>query len=409
MQVRTSRIVLVLAAFFSLVLLPPVFAQQPIKLGFIYTFSGRLAHYGYGAQQGAKLAIEEINSAGGVNGRKLVDVYGDTQLKPDVGVKAAKKLVNEEKVDVLLGIVSSGVARAVAPEMNRMETPLIITLAMTPDVTGKMCNPYTFRINLNGPQNLKGAANLAATFKVRKWTTLGPDYIYGYQSWEYFQKYLAPLQPGVLFAPKEETAFSATTNEDIKPYIQKVLASGADGVLVTLYGGNLIDFIRQGKELKIFSGKMKLLLCLGYSADVMYGVGLEMPEGLWLSGQYWFQANDSPVNKRFVERYVDKYHIFPDYNAQNAYAGVMTYVAAVKKAGSTDKKAVAAALEGLTLDVPVGTITIRPEDHQAVLDGVWGVTAQYNPKFRCRLLKPLKIFPGLEIIRPVSETGCKLR
>src|SRR5208283_4830731 len=145
----------VIFAFFSP---SPAIAQDPIKIGFLYVFSGRLGHYGAGAKQGAEIAMDEINKAGGVLGRKIVGVFADTQLKPEVGVEAATKLVIEEKVDVVMGIVSSGVADAVAPVMYQLRMPLIITLAMTPDVTGPKCNPYTFRISMNGPQNLVGAA-----------------------------------------------------------------------------------------------------------------------------------------------------------------------------------------------------------------------------------------------------------
>jgi branched-chain amino acid transport system substrate-binding protein len=85
------------------------------------------------------------------------------------------------------------------------------------------------------------------------------------------------------------------------------------------------------------------------------------------------------------------------------------YAAAVEKAGTTDKQAVVKALEGLTKEASIGALTIRPEDHQAVLDAVWGVTSKYMPRWRCRMLDPIRIFPGKEIIRPIEETECKKR
>ena len=84
------------------------------------------------------------------------------------------------------------------------------------------------------------------------------------------------------------------------------------------------------------------------------------------------------------------------------------YAAAVRKAGTTDKKAVVKALEGLSLDLPVGHVTIRAGDHQAVIDGCWGVASEFDPKVRCRVLEPMKIFPGEEITPPVDQTGCKM-
>ncbi|MFH1117665.1 MAG: ABC transporter substrate-binding protein [Pseudomonadota bacterium] len=392
------------------VVLSPLTAtgQEPVKLGFAYVFSGRLAHYGFGAKQGAELAIEEVNEAGGILGRKVVGVYADTQLKPEVGVKVARKLIFEDKVDAILGIVSSGVISAVAPVANELGTPLIGTLAMTPDITGKICNPYTFRVSQNGPQNLKGAAILASKTNAKTWSTLGPDYLFGYQCWEYFQKYLGKMRPDVKFMTEDKIAFAPVTTVDFRPYIEKIMAAKPEGVLVSLYGGNLIDFVRQATELGMWRKMPVTILNLAYSADVMLGLGLDMPKGLWLGGLYWFQGNSSPANTKFVKSYTGRYRVFPDYNAQGAYSGVKVYAAACKLAGTTEKHAVIKALEGLTIDLPAGTTTIRKEDHQAVYDGVWGVSSEFDGKLRIRSLKPLRIFSGAEITRPVEETECKM-
>lgn len=385
------------------------FAQEPIKIGFMYVMSGRLAHYGYGAKQGAELAISQINKAGGVNGRKLMGVYEDTKLVPEVGVEVAQKLVNQDRVDVLMGVVSSGVASAVAPVAQRLATPLIFTLAMTPDVTGEICNPYTFRVSQNGPQNMMGASILAAGMPVKKWTTIGPDYLFGYQCWEYFQRFLRKKKPDVTFASDSETAYAPVTATDFSEYIDKALKSKADGVLISLYGGNLVDFVRQATNKGFFDGKRTILMNLAYSADVMFGLGLDMPKGIWLGGLYWFQANDSPVNKAFVQDYLNMYKVFPDYNAHGAYSGVKAYAQAVTNAGTTDKNRVIKALEGIVLDLPVGNVTIRAGDHQAIVDSVWGVTSEFDSKLRCRVLNPMKIFPGAEITPSVDETGCRMR
>jgi branched-chain amino acid transport system substrate-binding protein len=384
-------------------------AQEVIKIGFAYVFSDRLAHYGYGAKQGAEMAMDEINQAGGINGKKLVGIYADTKLNPTVGVSAVTKLILEDKVDIVMGIVSSGVADAVAPVADKFETPLIITLAMTPDVTGSKCNPYTFRISTNGPQNILGAAQIASELPAKKWTTVGPDYLYGYQSWEYFQKYLRDKRQDVSFAPEKEAAYAPVTTIDFNPYIDKAMATNADGLLITLYGGNLIDFIRQGTAKKLFDGQRAILMNLAYSADVMFGLGLEMPKGLWLGGLYWFQANANPVNEEFVQNYSKRYKIFPDYNAHGGYCGVKAYAAAIQKAGGTNKKQIAKALEGITVDLPIGMINIRAADHQAVTDGCWGQTGEFDSKNRTRLLQPLRLFKGEDITPAVERTGCTMR
>ncbi|MFH1117141.1 MAG: ABC transporter substrate-binding protein, partial [Pseudomonadota bacterium] len=96
------------------------FGAEPIRLGFIYIFSGRAALHGQVAKQGVELALEEINRAGGINGRQVVPVFEDSKAKPEVGVEAAKKLVMQDKVDAVLGIISSGVAPPVSAAMNEL-------------------------------------------------------------------------------------------------------------------------------------------------------------------------------------------------------------------------------------------------------------------------------------------------
>lgn len=386
----------------------PGAADKPVKIGFVYIMSGPFATYGKFAKQGAELAIEEINKAGGINGQKVEALFEDSTGKPDVGIRAVRKHVYENKVDAVIGLDSSGVAKAVTPVMKELKTPLIITHAATPDVTGKDCNKYVFRISLNINQNLKMAAAVAADMKAKTWTTAGPKYAFGFQSWEYFQKYLKALKPDVKFLPESEVAFSPIKTTDFSPYITKIMNSKADGVLVSLWGGNLIDFVRQASDMGFFDGKRDVLMTLGAATEVLYGLKEKMPEGVWVGTRYWFMANDTPVNKDFVKAFKAKYNAFPSYNAHGAYAAVKAYAAAAKKAKSTEKDKIVGALEGLALELPVGKVVIRAADHQAVTDGVWGKTAS-DPKMPIRILKPIKKFAGKDITPPVADTGCKMK
>lgn len=388
--------------------LSPAGAAEPVKLGFVYIMSGPFATYGQFAKQGAELAIEEINDAGGIDGREVEAYFEDSTGKPDVALRAIRKLVFQDGVDAVIGLDSSGVAKTVVPAVSQMKTPLIITHAATPDVTGSVCNPYTFRISLSLDQNVKVGALLAAGTDAKIWGTVGPDYAFGRQSWEYFQKYLAAEKPGVQFLPEGEAAFSPIKTTDFNPYITKIMSAKPDGVFISLWGGNLIDFVRQAEPLGFFDGRFQVLMSLGAATEVLYALQDKMPEGVWVGTRYWFLANDSEMNQKFRNAYQQMYGQFPSYNAHGAYGAVLTYQAAVKKAGSTGKEAVVKALEGLEVELPVGKIRIRPEDHQAVTDAVWGMTAA-DPAYPIRILKPMKFFPGKEITRPVSETGCVMK
>ncbi len=382
--------------------------EVPIRLGFVYIMSGSYGAYGQFAQKGAQLAIDEINETGGINGRPLEAIFENSRSKPDVAIEAIRKLVLEDSADFLIGIDSSKVARAVAPVLMELKTPLIITNAATTDVTGPLCNKYLFRISLNLAQQVKSAARLAGETDIGRWTTVGRKHIYSYQSWDFFSKYLKTLKPDVQLLKKEEAIFIPSKKKDLRPYIRQVLHSNARGVLVTLWGKYLMRFMLQADELGLFKKDFMVLSTMAANTDILTALGAKMPTGVWISSGYWFLANDSPMNRKFNEAYYLRYGDYPSYNAHNAYGAVYTYKAAVQKAGSINKETVAAALEGLSLELPTGTITLRPEDHQATVDACWG-KSYADPSYPIRILNPKRVFRGAEIVRPVAETGCTMR
>ncbi len=405
MKKRALSILIALA--FVLVSFVGVHAASTVKIGFTYIMSGPFSAYGQFARQGAEMAIEEINAAGGINGRQVEGFFEDSTGKADVALRAIRKHVYQNKVDILVGLDSSGVAKTVVPSIEQMKTPLIITHAATPDVTGSVCNKYTFRISLNLAQNVKAASLLANETGAKKWTTVGPDYSFGHQSWEYFEKYLKQLNPQATFLPKDQLVFPPFKTTDFSSYITKVMNSKPDGVFISLWGGNLIDFVRQASSMGFFKQKYEVLFSLGAATEVLTALGDKMPEGLWVGSRYWFLANNSALNKKFVASYYKKYGAYPSYNAHGAYSAVYAYKAAAEKAGSTDKMAIVNALEGLKIEIPTGVIEFRKGDHQAITDAHWGKTAA-DPNYPLRILKPIKIFKGKDITPPVSETGCSL-
>jgi branched-chain amino acid transport system substrate-binding protein len=386
-------------------------AQEPIKIGFLYVMSGRVAQFGHIAKQGADLAISEINRSGGINGRQVKGIFRDTKARPDIAITEAENLVKKDNVQALIGVISSGVASALTPKMNELKIPLIITTALTPVVTGSKCNRYTFRITYNLHASVKAAALLASRLKVKRWSTVGPDYSLGHVSWDLFQKYLHELRPEVSFEPKTQVVFASLKTTDWAPFVEKLKRSDATGFLISLWGGNFVDFVKEGNKQGFFS-KSKDFVASVVSLGTFFGLGLQMPPGIWLTPPYFFEANSDKINKSFVEAYTKRYRGPPPYQAQFAFSGVKAYAEAVRLAGSTNPDAVVKALEGLTLELPVGKVTIRPGDHQAVFAGLAGKTSsKYGIARRSpfRRLESIIRFPGEEMFLPVKETGCEMR
>jgi branched-chain amino acid transport system substrate-binding protein len=355
-----------------------VSAKGTINIGSVYILSGFAATYGQFAKQGLLLAADEINKSGGILGKQVQVSFEDSHAKPDIALRAIRKLVYENGSDFLIGLDSSGVAKGVVPYMRELKVPLIITHAATPDVTGSQCNKYTFRVSVNINQNVMAAANVAAKTGAVKWTTIGPDYAFGHQSWEYFQKYLKPLNPKAKFM--KTVAFPKIATDDYSPYISAIMASKPDGVFISLWSGDLVNFIKQANKMGFFAQGYKVLMSLGAATEVLYALKDQMPTGLWVGTRYWFLANPSAVNRHFVDAYKSFYGVYPSYNAQNAYAAVYALKAAIEKAGTTDRNAVVKALVDLVQHQKIGAC------YQAGFQFLKLVTQAVNVKFQIGVL-----------------------
>ena len=403
---KPARLLITLVAVTGLAGAPAWADDDPIRIGAIYILSGSAANYGKFAQQGIQLAIDEINQDGGVMGRDLEVITEDSQGKASVAIQAARKLVYQDQADVLMGLDSSGVAQGLVPVMPELKKPLIITHAATPDVTGKLCNAYTYRISNNVAQNMKAAAIIAGETGAKRWTTIGPDYAFGHQSWEFFGKALKEANPDVELM--SDTAFPRFGAEDFTPFINGVMAAKPDGVLISVWGGDLVNFVRQANNLGFFEQDMEIMFTVGAATEVLSALGEQMPEGVWLSTRYWYDGFDNDVNKRFVSAYIDRYGVPPSYNAEGAYAAVYAYKKAIESAGSTDGDKLAQTLSGMSLDAPNGTIAFRAGDHQALVGPNWGKSGPMNDKHGIRTLADLRIFDGEKVSRTIEETGCQL-
>lgn len=381
-------------------------AAEPINIGAIYLMSGGAAVYGEFAKQGADLAISEINANGGVLGRELKIKFEDSQGKAATAIQAARKLVYQDNVDYLMGLDSSGVAEGLVPVLPELGKPFMMTHAATPDATGKLCNKYTYRLSVNVTQNMSGAASIANDTGVKKWTTIGPDYSFGHQSWEYFSKYLKDLNPNVELM-NDAAAFPKFGAEDFAPFINSVMESQPEGVLISLWGGDLVNFVRQANDRGFFKQDFKVLISVGAATEVLKALGDQMPENVWLGTRYWYDSWDNADNKNFVAAYKKAYDAPPSYNAEGAYQAVYTLKAAAEKAGSVDTDKLLAAMSGMTVSAPTGELSFRKADNQALIGPTWGLTGAMNDADKIRSLTNIVNFDGAKITPPPSPE-CKL-
>src|SRR5208283_5788895 len=147
------KALIVLGLGFALVAMPCIdpapaaSTEKPIKIGFIHTMSGAMSMYGISSEAGAKIAIKEINTAGGVLGRKLELITRDDKLSAETGLREAKDLILTEQVDFLTGTISSAVALAISSYVAKEKKIFIVNVSQSSQITEEKWNPYVFRIN----------------------------------------------------------------------------------------------------------------------------------------------------------------------------------------------------------------------------------------------------------------------
>jgi branched-chain amino acid transport system substrate-binding protein len=368
-------------------------------IGALFPLSGRAAQLGKTGYQGARLATEEINEAGGVLGASLELRVADTRGAL-TSVSEARRFIEQERVTVLLGVVSSAALLAVTDVARESRIVLMATIASTVRATTDKFHPYFFRSGTSNAQESLSAARVAAALPHRRWYVIAPDYEYGYNAWTIFKGQLARLRPDLEVVGE---AWPEFLEHDYGAYIQSILRAQPDAVYNLLYGGDLVAFTRQARGTGLFE-RVAFLNATGGDVGVLEELGGEMPEGLLCGARYYFQHPDTDANRRFVTRYRDRFGSWPTPWAEMSYNGVRFVADGLARAGTRESDGLVRALEGKTLDLPRGAVTLRREDHQAILDMVWGRTARH-PDYPFPVLADLQVFRGAEITPPVEEPG----
>ncbi|MFQ5553554.1 MAG: ABC transporter substrate-binding protein [Thermoplasmata archaeon] len=384
-------------------------AQKPIKIGLLMSFSGVVAAWGQAGRQGLKMAMDEINSQGGVLGRPLVMKAEDDTVNGGVAVRKARRLVLDWGADTIIGFNASGVALAVTPVMPELKRILIVPCAASPSITNEKGNKYVFRVHANCYQIGAGGAAIAASLPLKRWTVIGPDYSYGWDSWGAFISHLLNRKPSVdVLSVQAWPKFAAGAYDS---HITKILDAKPDGVYCPLWGGDFVTFVKQAHRHKFFDQVGAFLTPAGLAMDAFYALASwrkrnsEVPPGIYTSAHgYWPEHPQTARHKAWVDRFVDQEAEFPHVTAHDTYSAVYFYKKALEKAGTTNTEAVITALEGMELESPAYKKVIRKEDHQAVTDVPWGVTKEakdLEPLFvRVADIRDSK---GEEIIEPVGD------
>ncbi len=363
---------------------PRAYSAEPITVGFVSIFSGRVAALGETGFKGLEVAIDEINEKGGLLGRPLRAVRQDSAGKIEDAVRIARDFVTRDRVDLLMDHSSSREAFAVREVSRDLKKVTMVTASETTELTAdpKARTPYTFRAARqtlhDGIAAGAYAAGLVKSKKLTRWYSISPDYAYGRASTEEFFWALKAMAPEVQVVGQ---AWPKLFEPDYTAFITKMLQDRPQACYSALWAGDLVTFVEQGGLYGLFDQVQFFGINL---ADYTVLKALKrVPAGMHSGSRYLTNVPDSPANRSFGERYEKKFKELPTNWSQECYTGMLFLAEAVRKTGNTKSEDLIRALEGMTIKAPWGvdgTLTMRKRDHTVVNYAIgWGVTQAKAP------------------------------
>ena len=344
-------------------------AAETIKIGEINSYT-RLPAFTQPYKNGWELAVDEINSAGGVLGRQIEVISRDDAGKPGDAVKIAEELVSRDKVVMLAGTFFSHIGLAVTDFAKQNKVMFVAAEPLSDAVTWAKGNHYTFRLRPNTTMQAAMLAEEAAKLGIKRWATIAPNYKYGQDAVAAFKAQLVKRQPDVEFVAEQ---WPALFKIDAGAEAQALAAAKPDAIYNVTFGGDLAKFVREGKLRGLFEGREVVSLLSG-EPEYLDPLKDEAPEGWIVTGYPWY-AIDTPEHRRFVNAYRARYNDYPRLGSVVGYNTFKAIATIIGKAGSTDTDKMIAAAEGITVDSPTGPFTFRALDHQATMGAYVGRTA----------------------------------
>ncbi|MFQ5773489.1 MAG: ABC transporter substrate-binding protein [Kiloniellaceae bacterium] len=349
-------------------LLAPSQAAEPIRIGDLNSYTS-LPAFSLPYRNGWRLALEEINGAGGVLGRPLEVISRDDGGKPGDAVTVVNELVSREKVQVLMGTLLSHVGLAVSDFARQKKILFLAAEPLTDAIAWSKGNRYTFRLRPGTYVQAAMLAEEAAKLPAKRWATLAPNYEYGQSAVKAFKKLLSEKRPDVVFVAEQ---WPALFKMDAGPTVQALALGRPDAIFNVTFGSDLVEFVREGTLRGLFEGREVVSLLTG-EPEWMRPLEGEVPEGWIVTGYPWREI-DTPAHKRFVAAYRARFEETPRMGSVVGYVTLKSIAAAIEKAGSTDTEALIEAMRGLRIDTPFGPITYRAADHQSTMGTFVGRT-----------------------------------
>ncbi|CUR48298.1 branched-chain amino acid ABC transporter substrate-binding protein [Alloalcanivorax xenomutans] len=341
-------------------------AAETVKLALIDPLTGPMAAAGQPAFEHLKLEAERINANGGLNGAKLEIVGLDNKVNPQESLVQLQKAINDGIQLVTQGngsSVASALITSVEKHNRRNPGKEVLYLnyaAVDPAFTNERCSYWHFRFDANADMKMNALTNYIASNKdIHKVYLINQDYSFGHAVSKSAQEMLKQKRPDIEIVGNDFHPLAKV--KDFTPYVSKIQASGADAVISGNWGQDITLLVKAAAE---FGLKAPFYTYYGASSGVVTQLGDKGVDRIYQINEYYGDFEDPEMAKKQVEMYEKTGWDF-------YYLRLSTMLdmlkAAADKAGSTDPKDLAKALEGLSIETPTGEVTMRAEDHQIQL------------------------------------------
>ena len=383
----------------------PAFAQAgPVKIGVLAAKAGVTAPVGESGLRGTQFAVDRINTGGGILGRKI-ELVVEEESNPNDTVERFRKLALQQKVDVVTGVVSTGVGLAIGPVAEELKTIWLAWDGTTQKgVEETMPNPkYAFRSVDNEAEAVMASIITARLHrgKIKTVAGINNDYSYGRDNWAAFLAIMKKFNMGVtpvadLWPKLGETNFTS--------HVAALQQAKPDLVFCSFWSGDAPILVKQAHAAGLTQSTKFVLTTAGGVHESMKKVFT--PEGavLGYNSMYFEAPGASPLLRDFSKWHQEKFKEWPNYESDHAYFTVMAYKAGVEKAAKAaggkwpGVDEVSQALTGLEVESLSGKRSYRA-DRIMECNFFQGVTTHKN-KHDFVTVDPLEVMSTKQIQKP---------
>ena len=299
---------------------------ETVKIGYITTLSGGAGKTGAHMKNGVDLALE--HKGGKLGGLDAEVIFVDDQRKPDVARQAVNRLLKQDKVDIVAGVIWSNVLMSIHKQVTRADTLLISSNAGPSPIAGEQCHPNFFSLSWQNDQTPEGMGKYMQDAGIKSVYLMAPNYQAGKDMLVGFKRHYK----GEVIAE----VYTKLGQSDFQAEISALRAAKPGATFIFQPGGMGVNFIKQWHQ----SGMNEVSeLYSVFSVDAVTLPALQEVAAGTKSTQTWSPDLDNSVSKKFVADYKKRYGAYPSFYAAQAYDTILAIDHAITKAGSTDATA----------------------------------------------------------------------